>query len=110
MAPRLVAIDIVALMHAVRPRGTCFVADPARLRKLIEEAQKRTSCQPDVEKLSKSLEELERENEVLRKAIREGGLSTSPSGSDAGSKKKKRRAKNKKETLKRIVIKDEFDE
>ncbi|VDO40437.1 unnamed protein product [Heligmosomoides polygyrus] len=90
MAPKQVAIGISAFLRTIRPRRPKFMVDAKRLLRLIEEADKKASVKAYAAELAKSLEESRRENQALRKIVRESGLATSTSGSKRGPKDKKK--------------------
>ncbi|VDP34848.1 unnamed protein product [Heligmosomoides polygyrus] len=91
MAPKEAAIDMMAFLKTIHPRGPKFMVDAKRLLRLIEGAEMKASVKADAAELAKSLEESRRENEALRKIVRESGLAASTSGSKQGHKDKRKR-------------------
>ncbi|VDO37150.1 unnamed protein product [Heligmosomoides polygyrus] len=99
MAPKEVSIEISAFMRTIHPRGAKFMVDAKRLLKLIEEAEKKASAKADAAELAKSLEASKRENEALRKIVRESGLATSTSGTKPGPGGKRKRKREEPKTV-----------
>ncbi|VDO21709.1 unnamed protein product [Heligmosomoides polygyrus] len=89
--PRYVEVDIVALMNAIRPRGSKFSVDRKRVEKLLEEGAKRMISEVDL--VREDRERLAREVEKLKRKLEAASMDQDESTPHSSKKKRSKKSR-----------------